>query len=144
MVTGNSTIDNVTASYFRSFFNRDFSNQDIYDPDLNRALLEASSSINLSLFPNDDVLLLGFLYLTAHNLVLNIQVANSNLNSVGRHIINSESVGDVSASYSIPEIYLKNPILNGYAKTDYGLKYLSMIIPFLCGNVQSVGGGARP
>lgn len=55
--------------------------------------------------------------------------------SNGGGIVASKSVGSVSESYSIPQWMLNNPTFSMYAQNGYGRKYLSLIQPFLVGNI---------
>jgi hypothetical protein len=140
----NTVIDSITSDDFKNYFFRDFSNEEIFDQDITRAFSEANTLINLALFPDDNSLKIGFLYLVAHCMVLNLRAANAGIQSIGQQIITSSSVSGISESYGIPEDYLRNPILNAYAKTDYGLKYLSMIAPFMVGNISCIEGTTMP
>ena len=47
----------------------------------------------------------------------------------------SKSVGSVSESYGIPSWIMNDRNLSLYAQTGYGRKYLSLIQPYLVGNV---------
>jgi hypothetical protein len=46
----------------------------------------------------------------------------------------------VNESYSIPQHILDNPILAMLSKTNYGAKYLSMVLPRIVGQVFIVAG----
>jgi len=134
----------LTPDDFKDYFESDFDYAIISDIKITRAFLEANSLINTSLFSDNDSLTIAFYYLSAHCIVSKYKASNAGLNSVGSNIINSKSVDNVSASYSIPEAYLQRPVFNSYAKTDYGLRYLEMVIPRLVGNVGSVLGTTQP
>ena len=47
----------------------------------------------------------------------------------------SKTVGSVSESYAIPQWMMNNQVLGTYAQTGYGRKYLSLIQPYLIGNI---------
>lgn len=115
-------------------------NNYIQDADINNAFLEAEQVFNDSLFTEDKFEKLAYLYLTAHFLVTDIRNSTQGVNSKGEGIVNSRSVGSMSESYEIPEIYSNDPVFSFYAKTGYGLKYLNMVVPLLRGNVQSILG----
>jgi hypothetical protein len=53
-------------------------------------------------------------------------------------------VGNVSESYSIPHAYMDNPVYSFYTQSAYGLKYLSLVLPGIVGNVVAVGGATQP
>jgi hypothetical protein len=59
-------------------------------------------------------------------------------NQIG--ILTSKSVGSVSEGYSIPAWLLNNPMLSMYANTGYGIKYASLIKPYITGNFFIVKG----
>ena len=110
-------------------------NQDVLnytrDEDIENAMAEASVNFNESLFDDEQAKLI-FLYLTAYYLTYDLQNATG---AVQTGVITSKSVGSVSESYGIPTSFLNNPMYSLYAKNGYGLKYLSLIIPYLQGNL---------
>lgn len=110
-------------------------NQDVLnytrDEDIENAMAEASVNFNESLFDDEQAKLI-FLYLTAYYLTYDLQNATG---TVQTGVITSKSVGSVSESYGIPTSFLNNPMYSLYAKNGYGLKYLSLIIPYLQGNL---------
>ena len=110
-------------------------NQDVLnytrDEDIENAMAEASVNFNESLFDDEQAKLI-FLYLTAYYLTYDLQNATG---AVQTGVITSKSVGSVSESYGIPTSVLNNPMYSLYAKNGYGLKYLSLIIPYLQGNL---------
>lgn len=114
-------------------------NELISDLDINNAFTEACITFNDALFTSDDNLKLGFLYLSAHYLVHDLNANGvSGVGQVG--IVNSRSVGSVSEGFTIPQAYLDNPIYSFYAKSTYGIKYLNMVLPRLPGNVVAIEG----
>jgi hypothetical protein len=110
----------------------------VMDEDIEKAFLQASGNFNKKLFANDeDVGKMAFLMLTAHYIIQDYNMLTGN-SQVG--IMTSKGVGGVSASYGIPEAYLKNPLYNYLSNTPYGLKYLSYICNRSIGNVFIVKG----
>lgn len=101
------------------------------DSDILNAMAEAKVNFNEQLFNSDDVKLI-FLYLTAYYLTVDFQNA---LGQTNAGVVTSKSVGSVSESYGIPQWMLQDRILGAYARNGYGLKYLSLINPYLVGNV---------
>jgi hypothetical protein len=116
----------------------------VLDSDIIKAFAEAQQSFNQALFTTDPNITLGYLYLSAHFLVNDINTANAGLQSSGINPVNSRTVGSVSESYFISDYYLNNPLYLFYNKTGYGQKYLSMILPNLVGNVGVVCGTTLP
>lgn len=141
-------VSEITIADFKAHFVRDFSygstTETVMDADLNKAFAEARANFNQSLFGTDEQLKIAFFYLAAHYLVTDLQNASAGLSGSGLNVVASRSVGSVSESYAIPEQYLKDPILSFISKTGYGQKYLSLVLPLLIGNVQSVAGWTEP
>lgn len=108
------------------------------DSDILEAFEEAKVNFNEGLFPDDATALKVFLFLAAHYLTMDFRNAIGS-NQIG--ILTSKSVGSVSEGYSIPSWLLNNPTLSMYASTGYGIKYASLIKPYITGNVFIVNGG---
>lgn len=138
----------VTVAEFKAWFYRDFpySNDEtgIQDTDILKAFAEASMNFNESLFSTDDEKKLGFLYLAAHYLVIDIQNSSQGINGKYEGIMSSKSVGSVSVGYTIPDWVMASPIYSLLSQSKYGMKYLSLIIPLLIGNVGVVKGATHP
>lgn len=119
---------------------QDSLNNYISDDDINRAFLEASVNFNEDLFDTEAVQLMMFYYLTAHYICIDANNANNGINFGYMGIAQSRSVGSVSESYAIPQWMYDDPLLGQYAVTGYGLKYLSLLMPYLVGNLIYVQG----
>jgi hypothetical protein len=141
-------LSTITTADFKALFVRDFTygstTDTIMDSDITRAFGEASVLLNQGLYASDDIIELTYLYLTAHYLCLDLRAASSNVESSGFFPVASRSVGSVSESYAIPEAYAGNPALSIYTQTAYGMKFLSLTLPCLVGNVIAVGGATNP
>lgn len=116
----------------------------VSDEDIERAFAEAKVGFNQALFPTDEDIKMGFLYLTAHYLVNDLRAALNGIAGVGAFMVASRSVGNVSESYSIPQAFLNDPIYAYLTTTPYGMKYLSLIYAYLRGGVFVVGGWTLP
>lgn len=103
------------------------------DSDIENAFLEASVNFNEKLFPDEKFIKMVFLYLTAHYLTIDFNNAIGK-NNIG--ILTSKSVGSVSEGYTIPNWLANSSALSVYASTGYGIKYASLIRPYLIGNVM--------
>lgn len=140
----------ITVEEFKSWFSRDFpySNDGdltgITDADIKKAFAEASLNFNASLFSTEDEKKLGFLYLAAHYLVIDIQNSTQGLNGKYEGIMSNKSVGSVSVGYTIPDWVMAHPIYSLLSQSKYGMKYLSLIIPLLVGNIAAVRGATHP
>jgi len=161
------TVDQFKAKFYRDFY---FANQNptqqlpvpddvseiIQDLDITNGFADAIPLFNQGLFlgacksggnSGNANLILGFLYLSAHCMVLNIRAATAgglNSSGTGGFPVSARSVGSVSESYTVPEAYADDPILAQYAQTSYGQKYLAMVLPLIRGNVHALWGGALP
>lgn len=100
------------------------------DVDIQEAIQEANINFNKDLFEDYSLAKTAFSLLTAHYLTIDFNNALGN-NQVG--IMTSKSVGSVSQSYSIPAWLSSNSALSVYASTGYGVKYATLIQPYLCG-----------
>lgn len=109
------------------------------DSDIVNAMQEARVNFNEGLFDDCETKKLMFLYLTAFYLTLDFQNA-MNANG-GFGLVQSKSVGSVSESYGIPQWVLNKPQFSLYAQNGYGRKYLSMLLPYLTGNIILAKGG---
>lgn len=107
----------------------------ISDEDIERAFKEAKVNFNPNLFPDNDTAKMVFYYLAAHYLVIDLNNAQNPLAMGFMGFTQSKSVGSVSESYGIPQWMLNNQMLSAYAQTGYGRKYLSLIQPYLVGNI---------
>lgn len=129
---------------FKAFFARDFYFAQDSDPnnldfvtnnDITRAITEAGDNFIGSVFSSDSVTTNAYMYLAAFCLVRNIQMSTKGLSSTGKFLVNANSVGGVSQSFTIPEQYMKDLFLSSLVANSYGQRYLEMIIPYLTGNV---------
>lgn len=139
----------VTTESFKTYFARDFSYGDtvasVMDSDVERAITEASGVFNPGLFSYDAVAAdTALLYLTAHMLSENSQMAVNGAGGSTRFPTMHKSVGSVMESFAIPKWVLESPTLGLYATTRYGQKYLSMILPLLVGNAVVFAGATTP
>lgn len=139
---------------FKTFFARDFNyaptddptNLDyVLDDDITRAINEAIINFNPGLGFNPAIVPPAtisettnvFLYLVAFCLIVNIQNSSKGLSSQSKFPISSNGVGGVNVAYAIPERYTKDPILSIYTQNGYGMRYLSMVLPYITGRVTT-------
>ena len=108
------------------------------DNDILEAYAEAKVNFNENLFGSEEIALKVFLFLAAHYLTVDFQNA---LGSTSIGITTSKSVGSVSEGYTIPPWINDNPTLSMYATTGYGIKYCTLIKPYLVGNIMLFKGG---
>lgn len=141
--------DSVTVADFKYYFARCFPFAPATDPDnveyirdidVQMAFGQAKINFNPSLFDTDESAKIGYMYLTAHYLCMDMQMAQSGINSVGTFVISQKTVGEVSASYSIPRKYTQSPYTSYLTTTQFGMKYLSLVIPRITGAIGLVKG----
>lgn len=116
----------------------------VQDTDITRAFSEAQVVFNQALFTTDADITLAYLYLTAHYLVNDLRAALGGLTGGPVMPVTGRSVGNVSENYGIPQTYLDDPLLAFYVGSPYGLKYLSLTIARLRGNMYAVAGATQP
>jgi len=105
----------------------------ITDADIQSAINEAQVVFNECLYGTSTTII--FLYLAAHFLVMTIRNSSMGLNSQAKFLLNSSSVGSVSITNNINEMFANNPHFSGLLKTGYGQKYLDLVYPYTVGNV---------
>lgn len=131
---------NPTITDFKSYFVRDFPygtdpNTSILDQDIANAFQETQVNMNQGLFADQSSYNLGYLLLAAHFLVLNIRSSSQGISGQFSWNQNSKAVGSVSEAFSIPQRILDNPVFAMLSKTNYGARYLMMIMPQLSGQI---------
>lgn len=142
-----------SVSDFKTYFARDFpypptgeesNTAYVRDVDITKAQDEAKFNFNSSLVADQAEFSMLFNYLTAHFLVLDLRASSQGLNGSWSWQESSKGVGSVSQSFAIPEIIQNNPVFAAYAKTNYGAKYLNLIMPSLIGPFFTVRGRTLP
>lgn len=143
-----SYIDDITTDEFKTYFARMFpfapdsdpNNQEyITDTDIEMAFAQAKVNFPVKLFDEENGKI-AFLFLVAHYLCMDMQMAQAGINSTAQYVVTSKSVGDVSASYGVPTKLLNNPLYNYLTTTQFGMKYISLLYPRTIGAVNVVLG----
>lgn len=116
----------------------------VLDVDIVRAISEMSAMFPSDKFKTDESIRLGELYLTAHCLVNDIRTSNGGLSSQFPFPLQSKSVGSISQSYAIPKRFLDREAYSFYITSQYGLKYLALVIPRMTGNICIAFGKTMP
>lgn len=106
-------------------------NDYVTDADITRAMSQAIINANYRFGSSDTERINIYLHLIAFYLVLDWQNAAMGVNSGYAGLVASKSVGDVSESYNFPQWMMNNPLYSLYSSNGYGMKYLSLIIPYL-------------
>jgi hypothetical protein len=146
---GKMAYNNPTIPDFKNYFTRDFPygtdpNTSVLDADIGKAYSQVNFAINPALFTNQENYTLGYLWLAAHWLVIDLRAASQGISGQYEWLTTSKSVGSVSESFQIPQRILDNPLFSGYSKTNYGAKYLQLLLPALTGNMFIACGRTLP
>lgn len=136
---------NPQVTDFKSRFTRDFpygvDATTVLDADIMTAFADANTAINPDVFPDQASYTAGYLFLSAHYLVLNIDASSGGLSGGGFDWLQqAKSVGGVSESNAIPPRVLENPLFAALASTKYGVRYLLQVLPVLTGQIFPVQG----
>lgn len=141
-------MDSLTIAKFKSQFSRDFTfgitSDKVTNSDITKAINESQFYLNESLFETQAEYDIAAGYIAAHCMVTNLKNSSQGLAGQFSWLENSKSIGSVSQSFNIPEDILKNPHYALIAKTNYGAKYLSLIIPMLRGAMYIAEGTTLP
>lgn len=140
---------NPTITDFKNYFNRDFPygadiDTEVTDNDIAKAYGQTNFAINPGLFSNQENYTLGYLWLSAHWLVTDLRASSQGISGQYNWLEASKSVGSVSEGFTIPDRILKNPTFAMYSKTNYGSKYLQLLLPQLAGNMFIAYGRTTP
>lgn len=138
-----------TVAEFKAYFTRDFPynadpNLGVTDADIEKAFGQTNININPGLFADQAQYNIGYLLLAAHYLVVDLRMASQGINGQSNWLETSKSVGSVSQSFSVPQRIMDNPYLAALSKTNYGAKYLELILPQLAGAVFHTAGRTLP
>jgi hypothetical protein len=135
------TVEDVTIADFKAHFFRDFTygedqcGDNVLDADITKAFSQSKVNFNPALWCSQEELSIAFLYMSAHYLVSDLQMAKEGLDSSSTFPVNSRSVGSVSEGYAVPDWVAKSAFLSQFAGTRYGLKFCSLIRPRLFGAI---------
>lgn len=140
---------NPTVQDFQNYFVRDFPfgidpNTCILDSDITKAFGQTEFNINPSLFSTQTNYTTAYLFLAAHYLVVDIRMSSQGISGQYSFLEQSKSVGSVSQSSAIPQRILDNPYIAMLMKTNYGAKYIELILPQLCGQIFNSYGHTLP
>lgn len=131
---------NPSIDDFKNYFVRDFPygtdpSLSILDADIGKSYGQVNFAINPALFTNQENYTLGYLWLAAHWLVTDIRASSQGIAGRYNWLEVSKAVGSVSSGFSIPQRILDNPSFAMLSQTQYGAKYLQLILPQLAGQI---------
>lgn len=138
----------ITIEEFKEYFPKDFDygteDGQVSDAEIARAMAEAGMNYNEAILECCDSKKIIFAYLTAYYLVVDMNNANTQGASNNGGLLTYRQVRNVAESFKVPKWIEENPMLSMFAQNGYGLKYVTMIYPYLIGNVGIVGGATLP
>lgn len=103
----------------------------ITDEDISKAMSQAMLSANDRFGGTCQEKRTIYLHLVAFYLVMDWKNAAAGASSAYAGFTASKSVGDVSESYNFPTWLINSPMYSIYSTNGFGLKYLSLILPYL-------------
>lgn len=140
---------NPTVDEFKTYFSRDFPygtdpSTGVLDSDIVKAFGQVNFAINQALFSKQEDYTIGYLWLTAHYLVVDLRAGSQGVAGRYNWLETNKSVGNVSSGYSIPQRILDYPSFAMLTQTRYGAKYLELLLPQLIGQIFTVAGHTHP
>lgn len=136
---------NPSVAQFKMQFPRDFpyglnSTTSILDSDITAAFLSANINIDQSQYADQGSYTLCYNFLAAHYLVMNLRSSSQGINGQYNFLQASKGVGSVNEAFSIPQWILDNPYWSMLTKTNYGERYLELLMPQLVGQIFNAYG----
>jgi len=140
---------NPTVADFKGYFTRDFPygidpEVSVLDSDITKAMDMANLNFNQVLWSDQAAFNIGFMYLSAHYLVMDLRYSSQGINGQFNFLESSKSVGSISQSFAIPQRVLDNPDWAVLMKTNYGAQFLQLVLPQLAGQIFISYGSTRP
>lgn len=142
-------MNNPTIQEFKDYFVRDFPYSSdpalgVTDADIVKAYGQTNMGISAELWGTQPEYTIAYLLLAAHWLVIDLRMSSQGVSGTYSWITTNKSVGNVSEGYQVPQEILDNPTLSMLSKTNYGAKYLELMLPRLVGSGFLVAGSTRP
>lgn len=103
----------------------------VTDSDLMKAFAQALANSSTRFGKDCQEKIMIFLHLWAFYLVMDAQNAATGLGSSYGGLVASKSVDGVSESYNFPTWMTDSPMYSLFSSNGYGLKYLSLILPYI-------------
>lgn len=140
---------NPSVADFKEYFFRDFPygtdpETSVLDQDIAKAFGQTNININPNQWAGQAAYAIGYLLLAAHYLVVDLRMSSQGINGAYQWLEQSKSVGNVSQSFAIPQRILDDPYIAGLSQTNYGAKYIQLLLPQLAGQVFISYGSTRP
>ena len=149
VMTVPSSYINPDIPTFKSYFFRDFPygtdiSTSVLDTDIAKSYGQVNFQINPALFSSQENYTLGYLWLAAHYLVIDLRASSQGIAGRYNWLESSKGAGNLSSGFSIPQRILDNPSMAMLSQTRYGAKYLELLLPALCGQMFILPGYTKP
>lgn len=144
MAFTNPSVDDFKAYFYRDFPYGTNVDENVLDQDILKAFGQTVINLNQALFADQASYNIGFLLLAAHYLVVDLRMSSQGINGQYAWLEQSKSVGSVSQSFAIPQRIQDDPYFAMLMQTNYGAKYLQLVIPQLAGQMYISYGSTRP
>lgn len=140
--------NNPLITDFSTYFYRDFPyntdpNLGVTTTDIGNAYAMVNININQGNWADQPSYTIGYLYLAAHYVCLNLRAGSQGINGQYNWIQNSKSVQGVAEGFQVPERLAGNPYFTMLAKTNYGARYFELLLPQLMGMITTAYGRTR-
>ncbi len=112
--------------------------------DIQKALNRAAFMLNESLASSQELFTELYMQLSAHNLVISLRNSSQGIASQPGWLQTGKAAGPVSESFQIPQRILDNPDWAMLTTTGYGMSFMQLVLPQLCGQVMWVPGRTLP
>lgn len=142
-----------TVADFKAKFIREFvygtGLDSVTDADIQRGLEEAVPLFNADLLSTVAEQNSAYLFIAAHNMVMNIQAAGGlsaiprgrGVRNVGEGVMVSKGIGQANVTYQVPPPRIaESPTLLYFFRTDFGQRYIQMVVSRLSGHMAVVAG----
>lgn len=103
----------------------------VTDADIERAMSQAYINRNYRFGSTDEERINIYLHLIAFYLVMDMRNASMEINGAYQGLTTSRNVDGVSESWAVPQWMLNSPVYGIFAQNGYGMKYLSLILPYI-------------
>lgn len=140
---------NPSVADFQAQFARDFPfgtdpNVAVLDSDVTSAFLYTNVNISQALFADQGTYTLAYNLLSAHYLVLNLRSSSQGINGQYNFLQASKGAGQINESFNVPQRVLDNPYWTMLTKTNYGARYLEILLPQLTAQIGIAYGTTQP
>lgn len=140
MAFDNPTIDDFKTYWFRDFPYGTDPATSVLDADIGKAYGQTNVNFPQDLWADQGTYTIGYFLLSAHYLVMDLRMASQGISGQFSWVQTSKSVGSVSEGLQVPQRIMDNPEWAMLTKTNYGAKFLMLVLPQMCGQMFNAFG----